>query len=280
MKKSIVVLTGIIILINSFTSFCQDKWSDIVKKGEGTLGIIYYQQPGLIQKDKAGELSGLCVGILNDFVDFVDKKYGKKVTIQYITEEPSFRLFIDRIKTTPLVIGVGNITITPEREKFIRFTKPFLTNPVVLLSHKNAPDITALSQMPEKFKTYTALVVEKSTHEVYLQNIKNNYYPDLSIKKVTSGLALMDEMVKNPKTFGVIDLTEYIYAVRNKLPLKRHAVKISDKNEELGFAMQLNNDWQIPWSEFLTSEYKQSVKYRKHIVNNLGSSFLGLVEMP
>ncbi|MCZ8215972.1 MAG: transporter substrate-binding domain-containing protein, partial [Cyclobacteriaceae bacterium] len=271
MKKSIVVLTGILILVNSFTSFSQDKWSDVVKKGEGTLGIIYYQQPGLIQKDKTGELSGLCVDILRDFVDFVEKKYGKKVNIQYLGEETVFRSFIDRIKTTPLALGVGNITITPEREKFLRFTNPFLTNPVILLSHKNAPDITALTQTAEKFKAYTALVVERSTHETYIDLIKNNYYPGLSIKKVTSGLALMDEMVKNPKTFGVIDLTEYIYAVRNKLPLKRHAVKISDKNEELGFPMQLNNDWQIPWGEFLTGEYKQSVKYRKHIVNNLGS---------
>jgi hypothetical protein len=89
----------------------------------------------------------------------------------------------------------------------------------------------------------------------------------------------MDEMTKNSKSFGIIDLTEYIYAVRSKLPLKRHAVKINETNEELGFAMQLGNDWQQPWREFLTKEYKQSVMYRKHIVNNLGSSFLTLVEM-
>lgn len=279
MKKSLLVLTCTIILTSSFESLSQNSWSDVVKKGEGTLGIIYYQQPGLIQKDNAGELSGLCIAILNDFADFVHKKYGKKITIKYVYEEPVFSTFLEKIKTTPNILGIGNITITPERKTFLQFTESYLANPVILLSHKNAPDITALDQCAEKFKDYTALVIGQSTHELYITSIKKKYCPTLAVKKINSGLAVMDEMAKNPKTFGIIDLTEYIYAVRSKLPLKRHAVKITEKNEELGFAMQLNNDWQIPWKEFLTPEYKQSVKYRKHIVNNLGASFLALVEM-
>jgi ABC-type amino acid transport substrate-binding protein len=279
MKKSLLILTCAFILTSSVECLSQNSWGDVVKKGEGTLGIIYYQQPGLIQKDNAGELSGLCIAILNDFADFVHKKYGKNITIKYVYEEPVFSSFLEKIKTTPNILGIGNITITPERKTFLQFTESYLANPVILLSHKSAPDITALDQCAEKFKDYTALVIGQSTHEVYMTSIKKKYYPTLAIKKINSGLEVMDEMAKSSKTFGIIDLTEYIYAVRSKLPLKRHAVKITEKNEELGFAMQLNNDWQIPWKEFLTPEYKQSVKYRKHIVNNLGSSFLALVEM-
>lgn len=279
MKKLLLFLTCILVLISSVESVSQDSWSTVLKKGEGTLGIIYYQQPGLIQKDNKGELSGLCIAILNDFADFVYKKYGKKITLKYVAEEPVFSTFLEKVKTTPNIIGIGNITITPERKKFIQFTESYLTNPVILLSHKSAPDITALDQCAEKFKDYTALVIGQSTHEQYMASIKKNYYPTLTVKKISSGLEVMDEMAKKPKTFGIIDLTEYIYAVRSKLPLKRHAVKITEKNEELGFAMQLANDWQQPWKEFLTKEYKQSLTYRKHIVNNLGSSFLSLVEM-
>ncbi|GCC51830.1 ABC transporter substrate-binding protein [Chryseotalea sanaruensis] len=279
MKKSILLLVSTLLTILSSEAVCQESWSEVLKKEEGTLGIIYYQQPGLIQKDNTGELSGLCIAILNDFADFVHKKYGKKITIKYVAEEPVFSSFLEKIKTTPNIVGLGNITITPERKKFIQFTESYLTNPVILLSHKSAPDITALDQCSEKFKDYTALVIGQSTHELYMASIKKKYFPTLAVKKISSGLEVMDEMTKNPKSFGIIDLTEYIYAVRSKLPLKRHAVKITEKNEELGFAMQLNNDWQMPWKEFLTPEYKQSIKYRKHIVNNLGSSFLSLVEM-
>lgn len=279
MKKLFLVLTCGLIVTGSFEGLSQDSWNNVLKKGEGTLGVIYYQQPGLIQKDNKGELSGLCISILNDFVDFVHTKYDKKITIKYIYEEPVFSSFLEKIKTTPHIMGIGNITITSERKKFIQFTESYLANSVILLSHKNAPDITALDQCAEKFKDYTALVIGQSTHELYMASIKKKYYPNLTIKTISSGLEVMDEMAKDPKSFGIIDLTEYIYAVRSKLPLKRHAVKINEKNEELGFAMQLSNDWQIPWKEFLTPEYKQSVKYRKHIVNNLGSSFLALVEM-
>ncbi len=279
MKKSLLLLTCILIFISSVESLSQDSWSNVLKKGEGTLGIIYYQQPGLIQKENTGELSGLCIDILNDFADFVYEKYNKKITIKYVAEEPVFSSFLEKIKTTPNIIGIGNITITPERKKFIQFTESYLTNPVILLSHKSAPDITALDQCAEKFKDYTALVIGQSTHELYMASIKKKYYLSLTVKKISSGLEVMDEMTKNPKSFGIIDLTEYIYAVRSKLPLKRHAVKINETNEELGFAMQLANDWQQPWKEFLTKEYKQSIMYRKHIVDNLGSSFLSLVEM-
>jgi ABC-type amino acid transport substrate-binding protein len=278
MKNSILLGTVALMCTLQLHSLAQDSWSQIVKKGEGTLGVIYYQQPGMIQKDKAGELSGLCIDILKDFVAFVEKKYNKKIYIQYIKEEISFSAFIESIKATPNIIGIGNITITAERKKSIQFTEPYLANPVILLSHKNAPDVSSSDQIPVKFKDYSALVVNKSTSEIYINAIQKKYYPTLTIKKVGSGIELMDEMVRNPKTFGTLDLTEYIYAVRNKLPLKRHTVKISEKNEALGFGMQLNNDWQMVWKAFLTPEYKQSVNYRKHVVNNLGTSFLGLVD--
>lgn len=279
MKKSLLLLTVTLILASSFKSLSQDSWSNVLKKGEGTLGIIYYQQPGIIQKDQSGKLNGLCVDILEDFVNFVNLRYGKKISIKYISEETVFSVFIERVKSTPDIIGVGNITITPERKKFLTFTESFLTNPVILLSHKTSPDISSQTQIATKFNGYTALVVDKSTHETYIKKIKSENYPTLAIRKTTSGLALMDEMAKDNKTFGVIDLTEYIYAIRNKLPLKRHDVKLNEKNEELGFATSLNNDWHQPWKEFLTTEYKQSVSYRKHIVDNLGASFLSLVEM-
>ncbi len=183
MKRSLLFLTCILVIISSVESLSQDSWSNVLKKGEGTLGIIYYQQPGLIQKDNTGELSGLCIAILNDFVDFVYKKYDKKITIKYVAEEPVFSSFLEKIKTTPNIIGIGNITITAERKKFIQFTESYLTNPVILLSHKSAPDITALDQCAEKFKDYTALVIGQSTHEQYMASIKKKILPKLSCKK-------------------------------------------------------------------------------------------------
>lgn len=274
MKNRVLLCVLVFTLILQERVYCQDSWSQVLKNGEGTLGVIYYQQPGIIQKDKAGALSGLAIDILEDFVAFVEKKYNRRVHIRYVKEEADFGSLMESIKATQNIIGIGNIAITEERKKYIQFTESYLTNPVILLSHKTAPDITSLGQTASKFKGYSALIVDKSTAEIYVTSLRKTYYPNLVIRKVGSGTALMNEMVKNPKTFGTIDLTEFIYAVRNNLPLKRHAVKISDKNEELGFGMQLNNDWKMPWGEFLTPEYKQSTQYRKHIADNLGSGFL------
>jgi hypothetical protein len=64
--------------------------------------------------------------------------------------------------------------------------------------------------------------------------------------------------------------------VRKKLPVKRHDVDLGNA-EELGFIMAKQTDWDEVWNEFLTSDYRKSVRYKKIIADNLGSTFLNLV---
>ena len=56
-----------------------DSWSTVKSSGAGTLGIVYYEQPGLISKMPDGKLKGVCVDIVSDFAAFVETTYGKKI---------------------------------------------------------------------------------------------------------------------------------------------------------------------------------------------------------
>ena len=115
-------------------------------------------------EDVNGKPEGLCVEILKDFVDFVQKKYNKKITLQYVGKEAVFTDFLTTVQKSNNLLGVTNVTITEERKKVLKFTPPFISNPVVLLTHKDAPTVSSLEDLPKKLTGFSAEILGGSTH--------------------------------------------------------------------------------------------------------------------
>jgi hypothetical protein len=223
-----------------------------------------------------GTMKGVCVEILSDFVKFVETKYGKKIKLNYAGEEKVFTGFLTTVQSTPNILGVTNVTVTDERKKLMKFTPSFLTNPIVMITHKDAPSIKDLTEMKTAFAGYTAEMITGSTHVKHMEDIKKKYYPGMKITFGPSGSVILDHIRTNPKLFTILDFTEFMDAMRNQLPVKRQNVEIT-KAEELAFIMAPQTDWDVLWKEFLTDEYKASVRYRKIVVDHLGASFLTVV---
>jgi ABC-type amino acid transport substrate-binding protein len=268
-----------ILLVISFPVFCQqkgDSWAAIRTNGSGTLAILYYEQPGLVYKTADGKIKGVCVDIINDFQKFLETKHGKKVVVEYIGEETDFPKFLTTIQHTNNLLGVTNTSITDERKKILKFSPSFMSNQVIMLTNKNAPMIKSLSEIPTVYKGFTAQVITGSTHVPHIEKIKKEYYPDLKVEYVPSGDVIIKNLSTNPKLFSVIDFTEYIGVIRKKIPVKKQEIELGQP-EPLGFIMSKQSDWDGPWKEFLTEDYRKSVRYKEIIAQNLGSSFLSLV---
>lgn len=253
-----------------------DSWSTVRSNGSGTLAIVYYEQPGLIFKAD-GKMKGVCVDILSDFGKFVEAKHGKKITVSYIGEEKEFSTFLKVAQTIPNVIGVTNTSITEERKKLMKFSPPFMTTQLVLLTNKNAPALLKLEDMSKTFNGFTAQVITGSTHVKYIEEIKKQYFPSLQVTYAASSESVIKNLSTNPKLFSILDFTEYIGVVRKKIPVKRQDVELGNP-EPLGFIMSKQTDWDILFKEFLTEEYRKSVRYKEIIADNLGTSFLSLVK--
>ncbi|MFN9501096.1 MAG: transporter substrate-binding domain-containing protein, partial [Chryseotalea sp.] len=155
----------LMILLTSYAVLAQaqkligDSWEKVKTQG-GTLTVVYCEQPGLIYKDEAtGKMKGVCADILDDFSAFVNKNYGKTITINYALKEQTFSKFLQIAQQTSNIMGISNVTITDERKKTMKFTPAFMSNLVVLLTHKNAPSISSLSQIPTSLNGYTAKVL-------------------------------------------------------------------------------------------------------------------------
>ena len=253
-----------------------ESWAAIKAAGAGTLTVVYYEQPGLIYSE-AGKIKGACVDILNDFVAYVQTRYGKKITLNYAGKEPVFTQFLKVVQGTKDILGVTNVTVTDERKKILKFTPSFLSNPVVLLTHKNAPSIAGASDISEKLNGYSAEVIGGSTHLKHIEKIKKDYMPGLVITYGSNGPDILKKISTNPKLFTILDFTEYVDATRKNLPVKRQNVNFGEA-EELAFVMSKQSDWDVLWNEFLTPDYRRSVKYRKMIADNLGTTFLSILK--
>jgi ABC-type amino acid transport substrate-binding protein len=253
-----------------------DSWSKVKETGSGKLVVVYYEQPGLIYKADDGKIKGVCVDILSDFQKFVQAKHNKKITVEYAGREAEFSNFLNVVQHTPNVLGVTNTSITPERKKIMQFTPPFMSTQLVLLTHKNAPALKNLSELSTVFAGFSAQVISGSTHVKYIENMKKQYYPSLPVSYAPSSETVIKNLSSNPKLFSILDFTEYIGVVRKKIPVKRQEVELGNP-EQLGFIMSKQSDWEPVWKEFLTDEYRKSVRYKEIIAENLGSSFLSLV---
>jgi ABC-type amino acid transport substrate-binding protein len=253
-----------------------DSWATVNSTGSGALNIVYYEQPGLIFKSPDGKMKGVCVDIVSDFQKYIETKYDKKIKINYLGEETEFPRFLTGIQSNINLMGVTNTTITEERKKILKFTPAFMNNQVILLTHKDAPMVKSLSEISTVFKGYSAQVISGSTHVLYMDKIKKDYFPDLKIENVPSGDIIIKNLSSNPKLFSIIDFTEYIGVIKKRIPVKKHDVDLGAP-EALGFIMSKQSDWDEIWKEFLTPEYRKSVRYKEIIAENLGSSFLTLV---
>lgn len=261
---------------SGFSQFKGESWKQIKSLGSGSLNVVYIEQYGLISKDKSGTMKGICVDILSDFAKYIKEKYGKTVTVKYVGEITAFADFLKAVQNTPNLLGVTNTTITEERLKTFKFSPPFMLNRLVLLTHNSAPTVSKLDELSTKLSGFSAQVIGGSTHVNYIQKIKADYMPSLKVTYEDSGPEIVKNLVANKNLFTIIDLTEFIDAMRQKYPIKRHPVDVGIV-EELGFIMAKESDWDELFKEFLTEDYRNSARYRQIISENLSSTFLSLV---
>lgn len=268
-------------LVASSVSFSQKyqgtSWAKVKASKRGTLSCVFYKTPKLVFKDTDGKIKGVCVDIMDDFKKFVKSKYNTDLTINFVGEEMSFSEFLKHTTSSNNVLGVANVSITAERKKTMKFTPAYLSNLMIMMTHKDAPKINSLDEISSKLNGYTGMVIKGTTHVEYIKSLKSKHYPGLKIDYQPSGSVIIDAIAKNSKIFAILEFTEYFDAIKNRKPVKRQDVYLNATKEELGFVMSNGSDWDGVWKEFLTDDYKASMRYKEIIANNLGTAFLRLI---
>ncbi len=280
----VMIITAILMV--SFTSgnFAQNlsgnNFSEAKNSKNAVVTFTYVETPGFAYKDASGKLTGVCVDIMNDFMDYVGKTHGIKINARYVGNGTSFRAMFDGVKNgSKGVFGLGNVTVTEARKSEINFSPSFITNFAILVTHSDVPSLNSMDEINTSFNSFTAYTAKGTLNEKRVNEIKSKYYPELNISYINSSPAVLEKILSDTKSFSYLDLAFYLNAVKERKPLKRHQVG-DDGSEEFAFIMPLSSDWQPVMDEFFAANggYKNSTEYKKILVNHLGLSAVKLLD--
>jgi len=275
MFKMIRIAFTFLLCLNSLLSFAQlqgDSWANAQKNKEATIIITYFETPRFVYKGAEGKLEGICIDILREFANYVQRTKGVKLKVNIQKPTNDFSLFLRNIKASKGgVFALGPFTITEERKKEMSFTPPYIKNRSILLTHNSVPDLSSLSNISDVFRGMKAYALRNSTQEEEILEIKKLYFPDLEIVYVNNADELLSRTLSDPKSFTKHDFLYYADALQNGKPIKRHLAGEILTNP-YGFIMPKGSDWVIVWNEFLneTNGFTTRPEYRKILEKHLG----------
>src|SRR5687767_10832881 len=171
---NIKVLFALLIVsgVASAQTFSGDSWSSVKSSKSGSISFAYVETPSFVYKDKKGELTGICVDIMHDFVAWVNANKGVKLESKFVGDGGSFKTMYDKTKASSGgVFGLGNVTITEERKKEVKFTPPIITNFAILVTQPSAPNLAKLEDISKTFANYTAYTAKGTLNEKRISDL-------------------------------------------------------------------------------------------------------------
>lgn len=258
-------------------NYTGDTWAQVKTNKQGTISLAYVETPAFVYKDASGKLTGICVDIMNDFVTWVNTTKGVKLQSKFVGDGSSFQGMYAKVKgSSGGVFGLGNITITEERKREIKFSPPFITNFAILITQNHVPTLNKLEDLPNVFGKLTAYTAKGTLNEKRLLELKQKYFPEMKIVTLETSPEVYQKIFSDPNAFSYLDLAFYLKAVSEKKPVKRHPV--GDKAaEQFGFIMPQNSDWYPVIEEFFAG-YINSPQYKTMLTKHLGETGIKLLQ--
>lgn len=280
MKKVLIL----ILMLTTATVWAQnyvgDSWGQVKQNGQGTVSFAYVETPSFVYKDASGKLTGICVDIMNDFVKWVNQTKGVKLQSKFVGDGSNFRGMYDKVKaSTGGVFGLGNITITDERKKEVKFSPPFITNFAILITQNNVPTLTKLDDIGTTFGKLTAYAAKGTLNEKRTLDLKKKYFPSMKVVTTPTSPETLDKVLADANGFAYLDLAFYLEAVKRNRSVKRHPVG-DQAAEQFGFVMPLNSDWEPLLEEFFSANggYTNTSQYKSILTRHLGDTGVKLLQ--
>ncbi len=261
-------------------SYTGDSWAQVKANGQGTITMAYVETPSFVYKDKSGKLTGICVDIMNDFVKYVNDTKKVKLGSKFAGDGSNFKGMYDKVKSSlGGVFGLGNITITDERKKEVKFSPPFITNFAILITQNNVATLIHLEDISTTFAKLTAYTAKGTLNDKRITELKQKYFPAMKINYTATSQETFEKVTTDPNGFAYLDLAFYLEAVQQGKSVKRHP--IGDKAaEQFGFVMPLNSDWYPLLDEFFQANggYTNTQQYKSILSKHLGETGVKLLQ--
>lgn len=265
-----LLLTLLTTLISIWCEASDLTWKQAQQDKKGTIAIQYkVNAPFLLSND--GVLEGLEYEMMIGFQRYLSKQYGIEIKYHWIEWSTLAEIFEQiQIEEKAGDIGLDIISWTADREKNVKFSKPYFPDFQVLITHRSNPSILHENEFIVPYNEYTAISVLGTTYDQNLKKIRETG-AHFNIRYIEQSTQIIDEIIKSPKTFGYSDLTRYLLALNKDLPIKRLNA-YAMKGHGLGVIFNKDSDWDIPFNEYLASPDFERIK-KGSVQRYFGSEF-------
>jgi ABC-type amino acid transport substrate-binding protein len=280
MKNLLITIICLSCLAASSQNYSGDTWAQVKAKSQGTITLTYVETPSFVYKDNAGSLTGICVDVMNDFIKWANDNKKIKINAVYMGDGANFRTMYDKVKASSGgVFGLGNITITEERKKEVKFSPSYITNIAFLISQNSVPTLANMEDFKTIFGKLTAYTAKGTLNEKRINELKKNYNPDMKITLTSTSQEAYEKVVSDANGFAYLDLAFYLEAVSQRKPVKRHPVG-DQSSEKFALIMPLNSDWGPALQEFFDANggYTNSAQYKAILRKHLGETGVKLLQ--
>lgn len=240
-----------------------------------TLYVNYYSQVAFAE-DRNGELKGLEIDIINEYVNWLKTRKQQPFVIKYVKFTDFDKFYSGSISSGKNKIGLGSVTVNSERMKEVDFTSAYLKNVSFCITNGNAPDIKV--KTPEEIVKVlghmTALTLTNSTLNKRLVDIKRAYIPDLRIVDRPSEVSILDDIARNILYFGYVDAVSFwFYLKTNPTKFLKMQKVMSQSHEELAFLLPKGSQHRELFNEFFSGPggFKKNKNYKLILEKHLGS---------
>lgn len=249
--------------------FCQT-WEQTLQSGHGQLDLFWNTSEPFIYYNVNNELAGVEYENIVLFKDFLLKKYDVDLTLNWV-ETKTFAEVLNTIKSSKMhsQFGVSAFSITPEREKFLRFTDSYLSDIVVFVSSKGTPIVSTSKEVLDLLNNKTAVCIKSTIYEDLLYDLRNRLGIDFEIKFISSDESVINYIGTHENCFGFIDLPIYLNLVKNgdgNLVTRQNLFTINGTG--YGYIMPLESTWNKPFNEFLGDQ-----RYKRELANIISKYF-------
>ncbi|MEE2025943.1 substrate-binding periplasmic protein [Alkalimonas mucilaginosa] len=254
-----------------------DSFQQAQQQGRANLTVLYVPAEGFAYTNAAGELTGVSVEIMRDFVRWAERHHRIRLELDFVAET-NWQHFYQRVmQGEGGVFGLGNVTITDARKQELQFSPPYMNNVAALITHQDIAELQDWADFPNQFAELEPLAFSGTLHEVRIRRLRDSYQPDLAIQRVTSNPDLL-ELVASGTFYSYVDAYNYWRARQAGMPLRDHPLA-AETDETFGFIMPLNSDWTQFMQAFFAAEggYRNSASYRQIMQQHLGHELAELL---
>ncbi|PBQ32162.1 hypothetical protein CNR22_10380 [Sphingobacteriaceae bacterium] len=201
--------------------------------------IVHYYENFPYAYTESGKLKGIEIEIIEAYVNWCKERGGDLKVIYKPFKE--FSTFYNSVKDGgPKVIGLGSVTNSKDREKEVVISAPYLQNVAVLITAGKVATVKTKTtdEISKTLGALNAIVVNKSSHTLYLNEIKKNYLPALKIETTESQNMVLERILADNNNFGYVDIVAY-WAFLKSHPSKFLKIQkvFNEPKEYLGFIM-------------------------------------------